>query len=253
MNVELADKRQTLDATEDGSEQNKEAKSFSDPSLHASHSMLRPSSPVPQPPCDIPGTMIQGLFPPAAAESMLTTGMGGMPSSQGLTGMLGALTHNPAVLGFSAGSALVALARFGEGGPTGGLKDNKAVPGVPKPYAVMARDAKKVRLHSFLSPPARARRSRCYFLWPLSTSSIEHLCQRDVRQAGTSPVLGHFGSFSAVKCFYKMYLSCLPPPACARRGCCDNSFDLVYQFHRAFVPRRCASGRLVAFRPLLPL
>jgi hypothetical protein len=161
MNVELADKRQTLDATEDGSEQNKEAKSFSDPSLHASHSMLRPSSPVPQPPCDIPGAMIQGLFPPAPAESMLTTGMGGMASSQGLTGMLGALTHNPAVLGFSAGSALVALARFGEGGPTGGLKDNKAAVS-----ATSTRDGKKVRLPTFLPPPACARPSSAIFFGP---------------------------------------------------------------------------------------
>jgi hypothetical protein len=198
MNVDLADKRQSLDTAEDGSEPNKEAKSCSDPLLlhHASHSMLRPSSPVPQPPCDIPGAMIQGLFPPAPAESMLTTGMGGMASSQGLTGMLGALTHNPAVLGFSAGSALVALARFGEGGPTGGLKDNKAAVS-----ATSTRDGKKVRLPTFLPPPACARPSCCDFLWPLFTSSIEHLCPRDVRQAGTSPVLGHFGSFSAVNTF----------------------------------------------------
>ena len=163
MNVDLADKRQSLDTAEDGSEPNKEAKSCSDPLLlhHASHSMLRPSSPVPQPPCDIPGTMIQGLFPPAAAESMLTTGMGGMPSSQGLTGMLGALTHNPAVLGFSAGSALVALARFGEGGPTGGLKDNKAAVS-----ATSTRDGKKVRLPTFLPPPACARPSSAIFFGP---------------------------------------------------------------------------------------
>ena len=34
----------------------------------------------------------------------------------------------------------------------------------------------------------RARRSCCDFLLPLSTSSIENLCPRDVRQAGTCPV-----------------------------------------------------------------